>query len=177
MRIIKTFIICLGLVTAVFGTECSGITGSLKFRTTDGKKISLEKLLKQGPLAISFWATWCHPCQEELKHLQNLHQVYADSGIGFLAVSIDEAKNRQKVKSLISGKKITLPVALDPEQEAMKAFGLTDVPGLFILDQQGNILYRHLGYKPGDELMLEEEIKKIIQRPAFGDTLATPESK
>jgi nickel-dependent lactate racemase len=51
------------------------------------------------------------------------------------------------------------------------------VPGLFLLDRQGNIIYRHLGYKPGDEKLLEEEIKKIIRRPAPGDTVAAPESK
>jgi len=77
--------------------------------------VVLEKLLEQGPLVVSFCATWCHPCQEELQHLQKYYPVYADSGIGFLEVSIDEARNRQKVSSLLVGKKITLPAALDPE--------------------------------------------------------------
>jgi len=172
----KAILILPGLLLFL-GFSSSVDALNFKLKTPGGQKVVLEKLLEQGPLVISFWATWCHPCQEELQHLQNYYQVYADSGIGFLAVSIDEARNRQKVSSLLAGKKITLPVALDPEQEAMKAFGLTDVPGLFLLDRQGNIIYRHLGYKPGDEKLLEEEIKKIIRRPAPGDTLAAPESK
>ncbi|MDO9391718.1 MAG: TlpA disulfide reductase family protein [bacterium] len=176
MRTFKTIIFSLGLLFFLgFSSTVDAL--NFKLKTPGGQKVVLEKLLEQGPLVISFWATWCHPCQEELQHLQKYYQVYADSGIGFLAVSIDEARNRQKVSSLLAGKKITLPVALDPEQEAMKAFGLTDVPGLFLLDRQGNIIYRHLGYKPGDEKLLEEEIMKIIRRPAPGDTLAAPESK
>lgn len=176
MKSFKAILIALGVVFFLGYSNRAGAV-NFKLKTPSGQKVILEKLLEQGPVVVSFWATWCHPCQEELQHLQNYYQIYADSGIGFLAVSIDEARNKQKVSSLISGKKITLPVALDPEQEAMKAFGLTDVPGLFILDRQGNIVYRHLGYKPGDEMLLQEEIKKIIQRPAPGDTLASPESK
>jgi cytochrome c biogenesis protein CcmG/thiol:disulfide interchange protein DsbE len=173
MRTFKAILIASGIILFLGYSRPAGAV-NVKLKTPGGQKVVLEKLLEQGPVVISFWATWCHPCQEELQHLQGFYQVYADSGIGFLAVSIDEARNRQKVISQLSGKKITLPVVLDPEQEAMKAFGLTDVPGLFILDRQGNVIYRHLGYKPGDELMLEEEIKKAILKPAMADTLAAP---
>ncbi|MDP2808191.1 MAG: TlpA disulfide reductase family protein, partial [bacterium] len=135
MKTFKATLIALGIL-AFLGYSSLAHAVNFKLKTPGGQKVALEKLLEHGPLVISFWATWCHPCQEELRHLQNYYQIYADSGIGFLAVSIDEARNRQKVRSLLAGKKITLPVALDPEQEAMKAFGLTDVPGLFILDRQ-----------------------------------------
>ena len=139
---------------------------NLRLKNLDGKKLDLADLCKNRPLVVAFWATWCHPCQDELRQLQQLYQAYADSGIGFLAVSIDEARDQSNVKTLISGHRYTFPVALDPEQRALKRFGFNDVPGTVILRRHGESLWKHTGYKSGDELKLEEEIKKLIIRPA-----------
>lgn len=136
----------------------------------EGKKILLSELCRQQPLVISFWATWCKPCQAELKQLHKLCQVYADSGIAFLAVSIDAARDQTKVKSLVSGNGYSFVTALDQEQRAMKKFGFNDVPGTVILNSQGEIVWKHSGYKPGDELKLEEQIKNLLISLTKGNT-------
>ena len=142
-----------------------GTAGDLNFKLKDieNQKVQLSEILDKGPVVISFWATWCHPCQEELKHIQKFHELYSDSGISFYGISIDGVKDKNKIKTLVKGKNYTFPVLLDPEQEVMKSFGLNDVPGVFILSQAGKILYRHNGYKAGDEAELESNILKIIR--------------
>lgn len=125
--------------------------------------MELAQHLKQGPALVSFWATWCHPCQDELKFLQRLYQQYSDSGLAFYAISIDGARDRGRVKSMVKGRGITLPVLLDPEQEVQKAFGLSEVPGLFIISAKGEIIYRHLGYKPGDEVEIRARVQAAIK--------------
>ena len=130
-----------------------------------GRRVALKDVLAAGPAVVSFWATWCHPCQEELKAMQRLHETYGGDGAAFVAVSIDDAKTTGKVKALVKGRKYTLTVLLDPEQAAMKAFGLSEVPGVFLLAQDGTRLYQHTGYKPGDEVALEEAVKAAL-RPA-----------
>lgn len=133
---------------------------NFKLKPLEGKKkVELAKAMETGPVLVAFWATWCHPCQDELLQLQKIYDVYRDSGLSFFAVSIDDAKTSSKVKTVASGKRITIPVLLDPEQEAMQAFGLSNVPGVFIVGRDGEMLYRHIGYKPGDEAGLEEAVK------------------
>lgn len=147
-----------------------GQGSDVRVKDLDGQRIELSDLYKNRPLVISFWATWCKPCQAELKQLHKLCQVYADSGIAFLAVSIDAARDQGKVKSLVSGNGYSFVTALDQEQRAMKKFGFNDVPGTVILNSQGEIVWKHSGYKPGDELKLEEQIKNLLISLTKGNT-------
>jgi cytochrome c biogenesis protein CcmG, thiol:disulfide interchange protein DsbE len=155
---------------------------NLALKDIDGKRVVLKDVLANGPVLLSFWATWCHPCQEELVHIQKLYTIYADSGLGVLAVAIDDSKTRNKVRSVAKGKRLTMPVVLDTEQEAMLSFGLSDVPGVFILDRGGKKLYEHAGYKPGDEAQLEEQVRIAIRldratrAPAASDSAAAPDT-
>jgi peroxiredoxin len=152
-------ILCL-LAGTLFAINAMAGELNFKLKPLEGKgKVELAKLLENGPVLVAFWATWCHPCQDELVQLQKIYEVYQDSGISFYAVSIDDAKTAGKVKSVAAGKRLTLPILLDPEQEAMQAFGLANVPGVFIVGKDGQLLYQHTGYKPGDEAALEEHIK------------------
>lgn len=133
---------------------------NFKLKPLEGKgKVELSKVLESGPVLAAFWATWCHPCQDELVQLQKIYEVYKDSGLSFFAISIDDAKTSSKVKTVASGKRLTIPILLDPEQEAMQSFGLSNVPGVFIVGKDGKLLYQHTGYKPGDEAGLEAAVK------------------
>ncbi|MBU1357011.1 MAG: TlpA family protein disulfide reductase [Candidatus Edwardsbacteria bacterium] len=158
------------IITLLFGSVFSGdnciSAQELNFKLKDlnGLKTELTQALKKGPAVISFWATWCHPCQDELRQIQKMHEEFADSGLSFFAISIDGTKDRNRVKALIRGKNFTLPVLLDPEQEAMRSFGLTEVPGLFIVSPQGKLIYRHTGYKPGDEKNIREKIVETLRQ-------------
>jgi peroxiredoxin len=150
---------------------------NFKLKPLEGKgKIELSKTLESGPVLAAFWATWCHPCQDELVQIQKIYEVYRDSGISFFAISIDDAKTAGKVKTVAAGKRLTIPILLDPEQEAMQAFGLSNVPGVFIVGQEGKLLYQHIGYKPGDEVGLEENIKAIVGRIRKPENSPLPDS-
>lgn len=158
----------------VLAVACWGQGLSVKLKDLDGRRVDLADMSKGWPLVVSFWATWCKPCQEELRQLQRLHQTYADSGIGFLAVSIDEARDQGKVRSLVAGSRFAFPVALDPEQRGLKRFGFSEVPGTAVIGGSGEIAWKHTGFKPGDEAKLEEEIRKLLKRPAADSTEPKP---
>lgn len=154
-----------GLLLSIFLTTDVCLAGSVDFKLKDidGKQVELNQVLAQGPALVSFWATWCHPCQDELSHIQEIYKIYSDSGLNFLAISIDGAKDKGRVKALAKGKGFTFPVLLDPEQKTMKDFGLADVPGLFIISAQGDIKYRHNGYKAGDETEIKNKILEMLR--------------
>ena len=85
------------------------------------KKITFKDAVQQGPVIISFWATWCKPCQSELEALKDLEDSWKNK-VRIIAVSIDDARAMAKVKSLVKGKKWPFEVLLDPNKELYKAF-------------------------------------------------------
>lgn len=139
---------------------------NVRLKDPDGKRVELSDLYQGRPLVVNFWATWCKPCCRELEQYQKLYQAYADSGVGFLGICVNEAKDQGKVKAFLAGNRYGFPVALDPEQQAMRKFGLKDVPGSFVIGKDGRIAWSHYGFKPGDEALMEEEIRKHMKRPA-----------
>jgi thiol-disulfide isomerase/thioredoxin len=65
------------------------------FKNTDDTEVSLERY-KGKVIYIDFWATWCGPCINEFKYLDQLKAQFADSNIVFLSISVDENKDRWK---------------------------------------------------------------------------------
>ena len=77
---------------------------SVTLKDIDGKTVDTATLSNDGkPFIISFFATWCKPCNRELKAI---HEVYPDwqdeTGVRLIAVSVDEGQNIQKVKPMVN---------------------------------------------------------------------------
>lgn len=134
---------------------------SLNLKTIYGKTINTNDLSKSGkPIVISFFATYCKPC---LRELSAINEVYSDwqqeTGVELVAVSIDEAQNSSKVKTLVDGYNWTYTVLLDPNGELKRALGVNLIPSVFVIDSEGNIRYKKSGYTDGSEDELLKQIK------------------
>lgn len=130
----------------------------------DNNDITLSKYLDKGPVIISFWATWCGPCKEELKRMQPIYEKYKDKGFTYLAINCDNQKSISKVKSYITSNNYTFPVVLDFEKKVFEAYGgrEDDMPYYVIISKDKQILSSHLGFKTGDEQEIENEIKSAL---------------
>lgn len=134
----------------------------------DGNDITLNKLIEKGPVLISFWATWCTPCKDEMKKLQPIYEKYKDQGFTYLAVNQDNQKSVAKVKSYISANGYTFPVVLDLEKAVFEAYGGIGMPYSLLIDSDKNITAKHLGYVPGDEKKIEQEIVDALEKSKPG---------
>src|SRR3990172_13183434 len=78
----------------------------------EGNSVKLTEQLKKGPVFLQFWALWCLPCKEEMKHLNELYKKYKDSGFVYIAVNQDDPKSSSKVKSYIESKNYVMTVLM-----------------------------------------------------------------
>lgn len=135
---------------------------AIELKLTDGTETSLEEIHHSGPVLIDFWALWCAPCLKAMRHLDDLQEKYREQGLTVLGINLDTERSRSKVRSYIRSKGYGFTVALDPSQESYRRLNGTAMPYTILVDSTGKIVYRHSGYLPGDEKILETEIQSVL---------------
>ena len=128
----------------------------------EGNDVKLSKLLEKGPVMISFWATWCSPCKEEMKKLFPVYEKYKDRGFTYLAINQDNQKSVSKVKSYINANGYSFPVVLDPDKSVFESYSGVGIPYSLLISIDKKIISKHLGYVTGDEIKIESEIKNAL---------------
>jgi thiol-disulfide isomerase/thioredoxin len=110
-----------------------------------GQSQKLSRLRGQ-IVVLSFWATWCGPCQQELPRLSKLSQEYAGKAVQFVAASIDDPKDRPKIQPFLAKNNIVLNIWIGPDSGILQDFGLGEiVPGTVVIDAHGEIVGRIMG--------------------------------
>ena len=135
---------------------------NLDLKLLSGKKTTVYELLESGPLLMDFWATWCKPCKQVMKHLNNFHNEYKDQGFQVLMVNQDTPRSLGKVKSYINSKNYDFFVSIDPNQQIAKKLNGQIMPNLILINQDGSIQWRHQGYMPGEEKEIKEQIQTLL---------------
>jgi thiol-disulfide isomerase/thioredoxin len=128
----------------------------------DGSRRSLTSY-KGNVVLLSFWATWCGPCKEELPSIQALYDKLSKKGFVVLAVDIGEDK--EKVAHFVKNHNLTFPVLLDGDVRVGSSYGASSIPTNYLVDRQGRIIARIVGYD-GSEWTSAERLDlfdKILQ--------------
>lgn len=110
----------------------------------DGDSVSLAAHRGQVVL-LNVWATWCHPCRDELPVLQKLHEKYASQGLNLVGVSVDASGKEGRVREFARSFGITYPIWLDPDEGVAHTFLAVGVPATFLIGRDGTLLWRHVG--------------------------------
>lgn len=127
-------------------------TPNLTLKDLSGHSQRLSDLRGQ-VVVLNFWATWCTPCREELPRLSTLSAEYAGRNVHFVAVSIDDAKDRARIEPYLTRQNIHLDVWVGGNSDLLGRFGLGDiVPGMLILDEQGEVMTRIMGEAKDEDI-------------------------
>lgn len=118
-------------------------------RTLDGTEVLMKEVLNDGVVIVTFWATWCKPCQNELDALAEIEDEWKDK-VRILAISTDDARAVAKIRSLAKGKGWPFEILLDQNRTLYKALNLTAIPFVMVV-RNGETVYSHTGYTPGSE--------------------------
>jgi peroxiredoxin len=136
---------------------------NVTLKDINGNSINLSELSNNGkPIVINFWATWCAPCKRELNTISELYPDWVEeTGVKIYAVSIDDQRTVDKVKPYANASGWEYEILLDTNFELKRALGVNNVPFTLLLDGNGNVVWKHNNYNPGDENELYEKIVKL----------------
>lgn len=135
-------------------------------RDMDGASVSLSAY-KGKVVVMSFWATWCGPCKEEMPHLQKMLDAKKAQGLEVLSISTDDARSASQVKPYIKKNGYTFTVLLDKDSSVIGTYNpAKTLPYTVVVDRDGNVAKVSQGYNPGDEVELEKLIDSLLAAAA-----------
>jgi len=136
---------------------------SASVKTLKGESTNTSTISNDGkPIVISFWATWCKPCIEELSNISEVYPEWQkETGVKVVAVSIDDARTTQRVAQFVNGRNWPYEVLLDPNSDFKRSLNVNMPPHTFLVNGKGEIVWQHVGYVDGNEDELYEEVKKV----------------
>jgi peroxiredoxin len=143
-----------------------------------GERIHLGT--QRGKVAVvTFWATWCAPCRNELPNLEKLQEHLGKDKIAILAVNFrdNDAETIGRLRRDARQAGWQLHLLLDPGERIAKAYGISAIPRMYIIGKDGRIRAIHAGFGDGTlDDMLTDLSAVLTERPgeAAAPRAATP---
>ena len=145
-------------VTVAYGASLGQMPEFSLPSALDGKVVKSNDY-KGKVLLITFFATWCPPCRQEVPTLIKLQNEYGEKGFSVIGFSVDE-KGPKVVVKMIKKDKINYPILMAKGKTARDFGGVVGIPTSFLIDKQGEIVKRYPGYVP--KSLLEKDIIKYL---------------
>lgn len=154
------------------------IAPSFELVTTTGERLSLPEALASGPILLAFFKISCPTCQFTFPFLERLHQQLREEGVQIWGVVQDKAPDGAKFASTYG---VTFPVLVDDSPyKVSRAYGLTHVPTLFLVNRDGRIGISSEGFSKADLLAVQSTMSQWLSAtpsPLFLPTEKIPEYK
>ncbi len=135
----------------------------LTLKTTESSEFNLTKDFSEKDkfYILSFWATWCAPCINELDAISEIQDDYkSDLNFEVVAVSTDDSRTVKRVKPLVQGKGWNYRVLLDTNQDLKRNLTIVNIPYTVVV-KNNQIVHIQNGYVPGSESELFEKLKTL----------------
>ncbi len=125
----------------------------------DGNVVN-SKSFKGKVLLITFFATWCPPCRQEIPTLIQLYKDLGPKGFAVIGLSVDEG-GPKIVAKLIQQEKINYQVLMADRSTARSFGGIAGIPTSFLVNRKGNVVKKYPGFVPHS--LLERDIRAILK--------------
>jgi peroxiredoxin len=166
------------------GTMTNIVTGNsapaFSLKALDGAECKLSTLLEHGPVVAAFFKTSCPVCQFTFPFLERIYKRYGGDSVTILGISQDEAR---ATKDFAKEFGVTFPIALDEKQKgypASNAYGLTNVPTIFLIETDGTVKISCMGFDKKDLESIAAELaerRKIAPAALFRPDESVPAHK
>lgn len=163
MHLLFTLLIAIAALNTSSLADEARTLPEVYVKKLNGQSVNIQTYGQNGKVTIlNFWATWCTPCKRELDAITELYPEWQEEyNAEVVAITIDNARAFAKVGPMVNQKGWPFEILSDVNQELQQALNFQAVPQTFVVDTNGEIVYEHTGYKPGDEYNLEDLLKKL----------------
>lgn len=161
MNIIKIKPLFLSFVFSLSSLTNSAIADPTPQFSLPGttNKVSLEQH-RGSVIYLDFWASWCSPCRKSFPWMNDIQSRYRDSGLTVIAINLDES--RDLAESFLNTMKIDFTIAFDKSGQTADAFNVMAMPSSFLIDRDGKIIHKHMGFRQKDKIAIEQSIQQAL---------------
>lgn len=125
-----------------------------------GSAIELPPLVGEVTL-LDFWASWCVPCKEAFRYLDQLYRTYLGDGLRMLAISVDdELRDGRRFAARMRPK---FPLAWDTHGKVRGRFLVETLPTTVLLDANARVVHRHSGFDLANHRVLEAHVRRLVR--------------
>jgi len=156
------------------------VAPGFSLKALDGKEYSFEELIQRGPVVAAFFKISCPVCQFTFPFLERIYKRYGGDGVTFLGISQDDAKETKEFAKEFG---VTFPILLDQKEKnypASNAYGLTNVPTIFLIETDGTVKISCMGFDKKDLESLVAalaEHRKVAPAALFRNEESVPAHK
>lgn len=157
----KTFVVCTVLFLLFSGKVLATPMPHFSLPSVvDGKDISSEDF-KEKVLLVTFFATWCPPCLQEIPSLIRLQEELSPKGFSVLGLSLDDG-GPEIVNELVQSDNINYPVLMANSDVVNGFGGVTGIPTSFLVSHEGKMIRTYTGLVSHE--LLRQDIEEIISK-------------
>jgi len=136
----------------------------IELKLLDGGDFSLASHRGKHVVMLYLWSSTSGPCAQELPVLAEVARQFRNQGVVFCA--LNQGEDPETIRRLLEELDLDIPVALDPEGSAGRAYGLQGISTVVLIDKEGTVRAVHVGYQPDIKEILQEELAALLQRQA-----------
>jgi len=123
------------------------------------KNIQLSKY-RGKVVYLDFWASWCEPCKRSFPWMNELQALYGEEGFEIIAVNLDTS--RKDAEAFLKEMPAKFDVAFDKSGKTAQAYNLKAMPSSFLIDRNGKLVHKSLGYRIEEKKIVEKKIQKLV---------------
>jgi len=161
--ILITILISFSGIAQVEDVEQQGrIAPNFKLEDINGGIFELNEIIGERIILISFNASICKPCREQVEAFSKIYDEFKEKGLTLIAIATDDVKTVAKVKPYIKSMGYDFTVLYDTEGGVSRLYYAQLVPFSVLINQEGLIIYSHMGYMRGDEIEFVKIINNLL---------------
>jgi len=128
-----------------------------------GKATNIDLKQYRGKIVLlDFWASWCQPCKQSFSWMNEMQMRYGEEGFSVVAINLDDSY--EDAQQFLKEFPAQFDIAYDPKGEIADAYALSVMPSSFIINKQGQVIYKHRGFNNADKKILESKIRRLVSQ-------------
>jgi peroxiredoxin len=128
-------------------------------RSLEGGNIRLSEY-RGNVVLLGFWARWCGDCRQAMQALNEVNEKYQRAGLVTLSINVGDTEEQAATMAHSLG--LEFPVLVDTTKIASSQFNLKSMPLMLLVDREGRIRETYAGFERGQELLITEKLRQLL---------------